>query len=175
MSDDKSKGLDGWKSTPKGRIGPADANAKVRQLNKALSDSEDILIKYYGGSDYGGPRKVRPIELFKRSGRLYLSAMCRVRGEERVFRLDRLELEADGSGAPSTRKTRKYPLDSSSSDTSTNTTVPASPTERTPPPATAPPHQTAPVKTGGGGCLVLLLPLTILGTLTIGLIGTLVG
>ena len=132
-------------------------------------------------SESGRSRKIRPLELFKKGGTLYLTAMCRVRSEERVFRLDRLQLPPEEGGSTTTRKTRSYTLGPSGTTTSsTPAPEPARPPERTAPPAAPsnpsppPARPVATTKTGGSGCLVLLLPVTILGTLTIGLIGTLV-
>ncbi len=182
MSDDKRKALARWKRLPHGRLQQSDITPEVLRINKALEESTDILITYHGGSESGRSRKILPLELFKKGGMLYLTAMCRVRSEERVFRLDRLQLPPEEGGPTPTRKTRTYTLGpSGTTTTSTPAPEPARPPERTAPPAAPPspsPPPARPVaapKTGSGGCLVLLLPLTILGTLTVGLLRTLVG
>jgi predicted DNA-binding transcriptional regulator YafY len=79
----------------------------VRRLLETVERGESLTIVYYAGDLPGTSRTVHPRRIFTVSGYdgTYLSAYCETRCEERVFRLDRVEIPGIGCGSAA-RRTR---------------------------------------------------------------------
>lgn len=84
--------LEQWQQEPRA---PADVsgNPVAERLNQALAAGESLTIRYFGGSEPGLQRRIRPLELYERAGMLYLDAYCESRGETRCFKICRIEIE----------------------------------------------------------------------------------
>ncbi len=70
-------------------------NPKVRIILEAISKNKDVFMKYTkrdypSGETATTKRTVRPIEIYKRNGRLYFRGFCKLRNAERVFRISRI-------------------------------------------------------------------------------------
>ncbi len=79
-----------------------DAEARVLdQLRRAAAEGAEVDITYYSyGRDERGARTVTPWRVFAEAGAWYLHAWCSQAGDERVFRVDRIE-HLDPRGTPS--------------------------------------------------------------------------
>lgn len=65
---------------------------KFEELKKAINNGNKILINYYSmSSDQTTERKLDPYNLFFNNGAPYLYAFCHLRGEKRIFRIDRIK------------------------------------------------------------------------------------
>jgi predicted DNA-binding transcriptional regulator YafY len=66
----------------------------VNRLIQAVNGRESLSVVYHGGSTPGGRRTITPTEVFwvEDYRRVYVRAYCQLRGEERVFRVDRLSI-----------------------------------------------------------------------------------
>lgn len=66
----------------------------TKLLIEACSSGDGVRIIYYGGSTPGASRVIYPLRLFKVKGydSIYVEAYCQSRGENRVFRLDKIQL-----------------------------------------------------------------------------------
>lgn len=87
--------LDDWKKAKRTKI-PPDHSPDVRRLYEAAETGELIKVHYMGGSTPGGSRMICPKEVFQvddYDSRIYVAAYCATRDEDRIFRLDKLQLE----------------------------------------------------------------------------------
>jgi len=109
------------------------SDPKGQQVIEAARQGIRVKIVYYGGSEPGSTRWIRPTEVYRVEGYgMYVAAFCELRGESRTFRLSRLVLtdsRVDG--------------------------VPSGPTRRQFGPSVA--TSTAPTSTGRQGCMVMLV------------------
>ncbi|MGM0498785.1 MAG: helix-turn-helix transcriptional regulator [Bacillota bacterium] len=65
---------------------------KFNLLKEAINNENKILINYYSmSSDQITERKLDPYNLFFNNGAPYLYAFCHLRGEKRIFRIDRIK------------------------------------------------------------------------------------
>jgi proteasome accessory factor C len=68
------------------------AAADLSPLMRALVDRRELEFDYFSQSRGATERRtVRPLELFNHRGQWYLSAHCCARGEQRLFRVDRMQ------------------------------------------------------------------------------------
>jgi hypothetical protein len=82
--------IDGYTSFP-APLPDVDAKAIQAAVEQALKTDSPIEIVYHtAGRGERTTRVVEPLRLDERRGAAYLVAFCRLRGEERVFRLDRI-------------------------------------------------------------------------------------
>jgi proteasome accessory factor B len=82
---------------------PGEDSAKVEAVQSAISERRGLEIRYRTpGSTKGSARKVDPYGLFLRRGQWYMVGKCHLRGDARMFRLDRLEI-AGGARAEARR------------------------------------------------------------------------
>jgi hypothetical protein len=65
---------------------------KLRKINSALRSGGSIDIKYLDQAGNTTHREVKPIRIFEEYGLLYLRAYCKLRNEERTFRISRISL-----------------------------------------------------------------------------------
>lgn len=92
-----AKELKDWKSAPQKKV-RSSRDPIIKRLLEAGKDGEFLDIVYSGGSTPGATRSVMPIKLFKVRGyddSIYLEAFCDLREDNRVFRLDKLELVSE--------------------------------------------------------------------------------
>jgi hypothetical protein len=83
--------LDGYASFP-ATIPGLDTPAILATLRQALEEQQPIEIVYHtAGRNERTTRVVEPLRLATRGGADYLTAYCRLRQAERVFRVDRIE------------------------------------------------------------------------------------
>jgi len=89
----------------------ADAPPDLAALSQAVVEHREVALDYFtAGTGVTERRVVQPHELFSHRGTWYLSAHCLTRGDERLFRLDRIaklelteqrfEAPAKGAGRP---------------------------------------------------------------------------
>jgi very-short-patch-repair endonuclease len=85
--------LSDWQELPRQPVTES-ADPKVRHVLAAAQAGTPIHIKYMGGSTPGKKRHITPIHLFTVEGYsgVYVEALCHLREEERVFRLDKINL-----------------------------------------------------------------------------------
>jgi len=67
-------------------------NATELNLLQAIKDDEALTIEYESGDGAATTRDVRPLTISRRNGHGYLVAHCFLRNEERIFRVDRLNI-----------------------------------------------------------------------------------
>jgi len=60
------------------------------KLHNAIENSQTLEIEYTSSSRQVTVRKIRPIRMSRRYGRAYLIADCRLRNDQRIFRIDRI-------------------------------------------------------------------------------------
>lgn len=77
--------LSDWKAAP------ARLPARFAALEQSAKDKGRVSIVYQNSGLYTGSRIVRPSRFYSLGERHYMSAYCEFRGEERTFRLDRIE------------------------------------------------------------------------------------
>lgn len=83
--------IDGYGPFPSPLL-QADINAVADVLTKALAEQMPVKIIYHTtGRGERTERVVEPLRFEERGGVVYLIAYCRLRQDERVFRLDRIE------------------------------------------------------------------------------------
>jgi proteasome accessory factor C len=71
--------------------GPA-APSELAPLVRAVVDKREVRFDYFSqGRGTTLHRSARPLELFSHRGQWYLSAFCNTRGDERLFRVDRIQ------------------------------------------------------------------------------------
>jgi hypothetical protein len=72
----------------------------AQRLILAALRQEMLPLRYWGGSTPGAARSVSPGLVFQAGGHgpLYVSGYCHLRRQERVFRVDRVELLAEADG-----------------------------------------------------------------------------
>ncbi|MGA9526150.1 MAG: WYL domain-containing protein [Myxococcaceae bacterium] len=71
--------------------GPA-APSELAPLVRAVVDRREVEFDYFShGRGSTERRCVRPLELFSHRGQWYLAAFCNTRGDERLFRVDRIQ------------------------------------------------------------------------------------
>lgn len=89
-----------WFSAERQPAEPSALPAESRWLAEAVAAKQEIRIRYGGGSMPGAERTILPEALFKVTGydAVYLRAMDVDLDEERVFRLDRIELPGFAEG-----------------------------------------------------------------------------
>ncbi|MCM8832675.1 MAG: exonuclease domain-containing protein [Candidatus Omnitrophica bacterium] len=63
----------------------------LEKIEKALNEQREILIKYINKKNEITERKILPIEIINENGVKYLIGFCKLRGEERKFRIDRIK------------------------------------------------------------------------------------
>lgn len=67
-------------------------DARLSLLRRAIGERRPLRLRHHGlGRDAAADREVEPLQLVYADGRWYLRAWCRLRREERDFRLDRIE------------------------------------------------------------------------------------
>jgi proteasome accessory factor C len=90
-----------------------DAPDGLASLSQAIVERREVEFDYFtAGRGQTERRRVRPHELFSHRGLWYLSAYCLTRGDERLFRLDRianLEVTDERFVAPSSVGARQPP------------------------------------------------------------------
>jgi proteasome accessory factor C len=90
-----------------------DAPDGLASLSQAIVERREVEFDYFtAGRGQTERRRVRPHELFSHRGLWYLSAHCLTRGDERLFRLDRianLEVTDERFVAPSSVGARQPP------------------------------------------------------------------
>lgn len=70
----------------------AAAPSELAPLVRAVVDHREVEFDYFSqGRGTTEPRSVRPLELFSHRGQWYLAAFCNTRGDERLFRVDRIQ------------------------------------------------------------------------------------
>lgn len=63
----------------------------LRELEATIAKSLTVEIRYYtAGRDHETTRRVDPLRLEWRGRAAYLIAHCHLRGEQRIFRVDRI-------------------------------------------------------------------------------------
>jgi len=71
---------------------PTPAGPLLERLEAAIAAGETVTITYYTASrDHTSTRRITPLRLEWRGEVAYCVARCHLRGEERVFRVDRIE------------------------------------------------------------------------------------
>ena len=75
---------------PPGPPGPPEGDGRVRRLGSAIEGRRRVRIAYEDAGGEGTTRTVRPLGLFPDSAHWRLVAWCEIRGDFRVFRLDRI-------------------------------------------------------------------------------------
>lgn len=60
-------------------------------LRKAIAARHMLEIRYRGGSQPGIPRRILPLQVVETRSELYLTAICQLNGQQKSFRLDRIE------------------------------------------------------------------------------------
>ena len=82
---------DGGTATDAAMLPPADQDAALRTVRRALTQQRLVTIAYdTGGEGRVTQRTVRPLALERRGGGWLLRAWCLQRRAERTFRLDRV-------------------------------------------------------------------------------------
>ena len=68
-------------------------NPREWAVLEAHWEGREINFIYLGGSTPGEPRRVVPMKVFRVAGQgsVYFTGWCQVRGEERTFRLDKIQ------------------------------------------------------------------------------------
>jgi len=92
MDDD----LNNWRESEKLPVCNSNEES-FEQIKDALDENKWVKVIYFGGSNPGQERDIKPLEIFQREGfpEVYIRAFCRNRNEERTFRLDKLSLKGD--------------------------------------------------------------------------------
>ena len=67
----------------------------VNSLLDACRNGSEVNITYFGGTTPGESRTICPVRVFRVRGydSIYVEAFCKTRGENRTFRLDRINQE----------------------------------------------------------------------------------
>jgi len=84
--------LDVWLNEPRNPVGSSGDPVTARLL-QAVSLSETLPIRYFGGSEPGQERRIKPLEVFERADMMYVEAYCEARNETRCFKICRIEIE----------------------------------------------------------------------------------
>ena len=58
--------------------------------NVRVKNKKEIVIKYRNRNREESERKIKPVEIINKNGRMFVRAFCYTRKEEREFRLDRI-------------------------------------------------------------------------------------
>ena len=72
-------------------IAPREMLRGSQFFRKAIHNGTPILMVYRGGSRRGIPRLITPLGKFEAAGHEYIRAYCHIDGEEKSFRVDRIE------------------------------------------------------------------------------------
>jgi predicted DNA-binding transcriptional regulator YafY len=91
--------LEAWKAVSREPVFFSDAPHEWRFI-EAMWLQEPVLFHYWGGNSPGALRRIVPRRVF-RVGTfrgLYFAGWCALRGEERVFRMDRAQLSPPEQG-----------------------------------------------------------------------------
>ena len=101
MMDDE---LNNWRECSKLPVYSSNEES-FEQLKEALDENKWVKVFYFGGSNPGQERDIKPLEIFQREGypEVYVRAFCRKRNEERTFRLDKLSLKVEVLDKPETK------------------------------------------------------------------------
>ncbi len=96
--------LNTWRESNKVPVHSSD-EASFGQLKEALEEKKWVKVVYFGGSNPGQERDIKPLEIFQveEYPEVYVRAFCRKRNEERTFRLDKLSLKVDVLDKPETK------------------------------------------------------------------------
>lgn len=67
-------------------------SSKVQAINRAINSDSFISIKYSDEKGRITYRDIRPIKIFEEHGVLYVRSYCRLRNDERTFRISRITI-----------------------------------------------------------------------------------
>ncbi len=59
-------------------------------IEESIENEEEIVIKYRNRNGVETERKIKPVEIINKNGRMFVKAFCYARKEDREFRLDRI-------------------------------------------------------------------------------------
>jgi len=59
-------------------------------IEESIKNKEEIVIKYRNRNGEESERKIKPVEIINKNGRMFVRAFCYTRKEDREFRLDRI-------------------------------------------------------------------------------------
>jgi 5-methylcytosine-specific restriction endonuclease McrA len=67
-------------------------SSKVQMINSTISSGGSISISYTDKKGKTTFREIEPFKIFEEHGRLYVRANCKLRNEERTFRISRIKI-----------------------------------------------------------------------------------
>lgn len=67
-------------------------NSKVQALNSAINSNSFLTIEYTDEKGKMTHREIRPIKILEEHGILYVRSYCKLRDDERTFRLSRMKI-----------------------------------------------------------------------------------
>jgi very-short-patch-repair endonuclease len=101
--------LDNWRGSNKTTVHDSDEPAFMT-LKEALEEERFVNILYFGGSNPGQERSIKPLAFFQVGGYpdIYVRAFCSQRNEERTFRLDKISIKVNVSDDDAIYKNKEF-------------------------------------------------------------------